>query len=367
MLHPRPLSYRGTGGMALERDEILRVEDLRVHFFTQEGLVRAVDGASFVVRRGEVLGIVGESGCGKSVTAQAILRIVPPPGEIVGGKIFYHRRINGDGSGAMTQVIDLTELPPRGREMREIRGGEISMVFQEPMTSLDPVYTIGDQIMEAITLHQKVTKAEARERAIEMLHRVGLPQPAEMVDSYPHQLSGGMRQRVMIAIALSCNPSLLIADEPTTALDVTTEAQILELMKDLQREMGTTIVLITHNLGVIAEMCDDVIVMYLGKVVEHADVDSLFFNPQHPYTRALLKSIPRIEATTRERLQPIRGIVPDPYAVPSGCPFWPRCDDFMPGICDREEPAYISIEPGHEVRCHLYDTEREVHAQASAG
>ncbi|HEY65067.1 MAG TPA: ABC transporter ATP-binding protein [Caldilineae bacterium] len=361
-------AHPDTEAFGLERDEILRVEDLYVQFFTQEGVVRAVDGASFSVKRGQVLGIVGESGCGKSVTALAILRIIPPPGRIMGGKILYHRwrRRNGDEEA---QVVDLTELPPRGREMRSIRGGEISMVFQEPMTSLDPVYTIGDQIMEAITLHQNVTRREARERAIEMLRRVGLPQPDQMVDSYPHQLSGGMRQRVMIAIALSCNPSLLIADEPTTALDVTTEAQILELMKGLQREMGTTIMLITHNLGVVAEMCDDVIVMYLGKVVEHADVDTIFFNPKHPYTQALLKSIPRIESTTKERLQPIRGIVPDPYAVPSGCPFWPRCDEFMPGLCDREEPAYITVEPDHEVRCHLYDTEteREVHAQSSAG
>ncbi|MCD6289950.1 MAG: ABC transporter ATP-binding protein [Anaerolineae bacterium] len=349
----------------MDQDVILQVDDLRVHFFTQEGLVRAVDGVSFTAKRGQVLGIVGESGCGKSVTAQAILRIVPPPGEIVGGKIIYYRQSSNNGAGNVTQTVDLTALPARGREMREIRGGEISMVFQEPMTSLDPVYTIGDQIMEAITLHQKVNKSEARERAIEMLRLVGMPRPEETIDNYPHQLSGGMRQRVMIAIALSCSPSLLIADEPTTALDVTTEAQILELMRGLQQELGTTILLITHNLGVIAEMCDDVIVMYLGKVVEHTDVDTLFFNPKHPYTQALLQSIPRIESTKKERLKPIRGIVPDPYAIPSGCPFWPRCDHYIPGLCDREEPDYITVEPDHEVRCHLYDPERKTNAQVN--
>ncbi len=338
----------------LEPDEILRTEDLQVHFYTQEGLVKAVDGASFSVKRGKVLGIVGESGCGKSVTALAILRIIPPPGKIVGGRILYQRQLSHNGHGTESQVIDLTELHPRGREMRAIRGGEISMVFQEPMTSLDPVYTVGNQIMEAITLHQEVTKAEAREIAIEMLRRVGMPQPERTIDSYPHQLSGGMRQRVMIAIALSCNPSLLIADEPTTALDVTTEAQILELMKALQQDMGMTIIFITHNLGVVAEMCDDVIVMYLGKVVEHTDVDSLFYDPKHPYTRALLRSIPRL-GERGKRLEPIKGIVPDPYSIPSGCPFWPRCPDFIPGTCDLQVPDFITVKPGHQVRCHLYN------------
>lgn len=333
-------------------NEILRVDELRTYFYTQEGVVRAVDGASFTVERGKVLGVVGESGCGKSVTAQSILRIVPPPGRIVGGEIVYYRRRDDDLS-SMTEEINLTELNPRGDRMRNIRGGEISMVFQEPMTSLDPVYTIGDQLMEAITLHQDVTRAEAREKAIEMLARVGMPQPGQTIDNYPHQLSGGMRQRAMIAIALSCNPSLLIADEPTTALDVTTEAQILELMKGLQQETGMTIMYITHDLGVIAEMSDDVIVMYLGKVVERTDVDSLFYDPQHPYTKALLRSIPLI-TRSKQRLEPIKGIVPDPYSVPPGCPFWPRCPEFMPGVCDREEPAYVSVKPGHEVRCHLY-------------
>ena len=338
----------------LAQDEVLRVEQLCTYFYTHDGLVKAVDGASFTVKKGKVLGIVGESGCGKSVTARSILRIVLPPGRIVEGKILYQRQLHGNELSDVTEVVDLTALDPRGREMRSIRGGEISMVFQEPMTSLDPVYTVGNQIMEAITLHQDVTKAEAREKAIEMLKRVGMPQPSQIVDCYPHRLSGGMRQRVMIAIGLSCNPSLLIADEPTTALDVTTEAQILELMRGLQQEMGMTIMYITHDLGVIAEMSDDVMVMYLGKVVERTDVDSLFYDPKHPYTRALLRSIPKIGKKTKQRLEPIKGIVPDPYAIPRGCPFWPRCSEFMSGTCDRGEPEYTSVGPGHEVRCHLY-------------
>ena len=338
----------------MAEDKVISVEELYTHFFTSEGLVRAVDGASFAVKRGQVLGIVGESGCGKSVTALSVLRIVPRPGKIVGGKILYYRQLDGNGSSSMTEEIDLTQLHPRSRKMRGIRGGEISMVFQEPMTSLDPVYTIGSHLMEAIKLHQAVTRREARERAIEILHRVGMPQPKQIADSYPHQLSGGMRQRAMIAIALSCHPHLLIADEPTTALDVTTEAQILDLMRNLQQQMGTAIMYITHDLGVVAEMCDDVIVMYLGVVVEEADVDSIYYDPKHPYTRSLLKSIPRVTSKTKQRLEPIKGIVPDPYAVPQGCPFWPRCSEFMPGTCDRKKPEYVSVEPGHQVRCHLY-------------
>jgi len=340
----------------LERDEILRVEDLRTFFHTQEGLVKAVDGATFSVKRGKVLGIVGESGCGKSVTAQSVLRIVPPPGEIAGGSILYERRLDDDGDHGVTETVDLIELAPHGRQMREIRGGEISMVFQEPMTSLDPVYTVGDQIMESISLHQNVNKREARERAIEMLQNVGMPRPDQIVDNYPHQLSGGMRQRVMIAIALSCHPSLLIADEPTTALDVTTEAQILDLMRSLQQQMGTAIMYITHNLGVIAEMSDDVIVMYLGKVVEQADVDAIFYDPKHPYTQALLRSIPKIGRKTDRRLEPIKGIVPDPYAIPKGCPFHPRCMYYMPGICDRDqEVPFYNTGTNHWARCYLHD------------
>jgi oligopeptide/dipeptide ABC transporter ATP-binding protein len=343
------------GGNALEQDDILRIEQLRTFFYTQEGVVKAVDGATFAVKKGRVLGIVGESGCGKSVTAQSVLRIVPPPGRIVEGKILYRRRRNGNGSNAISELVDLTELHPRGKEMRAIRGGEISMVFQEPMTSLDPVYTIGAHLAEAITLHQSVDKREARKRAIEVLGQVGMPQPNRIVDNYPHQLSGGMRQRAMVAIALSCHPSLLIADEPTTALDVTTEAQILDLMRSLQQQMGMAIMYITHDLGVIAEMSDDVVVMYLGKAVEQADVDSLFYDPKHPYTQALLRSIPQITAKTKQQLEPITGIVPDPYAVPQGCPFWPRCIEYMPGTCDVKEPAYTALGPDHHVRCHLYN------------
>ena len=342
----------------VEQDQVLRVDELRTYFYTQEGVVRAVDGASFAVKRGQVLGIVGESGCGKSVAAQSILRIIPPPGRIVGGEILYQRQLAADAAGDLSETLNLVELHPRGPQMRGIRGSEISMVFQEPMTSLDPVYTVGDQIMEAITIHQEVDRHEARKRAIEMLEQVGMPRPAETVDNYPHQLSGGMRQRVMIAIALSCHPALLIADEPTTALDVTTEAQILDLMRNLQKQMGTAIVYITHNLGVIAEMCHDVAVMYLGKVVEQADVDAIFYDPRHPYTQALLRSIPRIGQGARKRLEPIKGIVPDPYAIPQGCPFWPRCAHVRPGLCDQEPPDYVPVGPTHAVRCHLYRQEK---------
>jgi oligopeptide/dipeptide ABC transporter ATP-binding protein len=339
----------------LADDYVVTVEDLQTHFSTQEGLVRAVDGASFVVRRGRILGVVGESGCGKSVTAQSILQIVPNPGKVVGGKILYHRKTRENDASAMTEEIDITSLDPRGRQMRAIRGSEIAMVFQEPMTSLNPVYTIGNHLMEAITLHQDVSKNEARRRAIDILSRVGMPQPERVVDNYPHQLSGGMRQRAMIAIGLSCNPSLLIADEPTTALDVTTEAQILDLMRDLQAQMAMAIMYITHDLGVVAEICDEVIVMYLGKVVEEASIDDIFYKPKHPYTQALLKSIPLITSAIKERLEPIQGIVPDPYTVIPGCPFWPRCPRFIPGTCDVTVPDEIALDSDHRVRCHLYN------------
>jgi peptide/nickel transport system ATP-binding protein len=332
---------------------LLEVKNLRTYFFLGEGTVRAVDRADFEIGRGHTLGVVGESGCGKSVTALSVLRIVPSPGRIVEGEILFHRFLQGDGS-SVTQVVDLTALNPRGSEIRSIRGAEIAMVFQEPMTSLSPVHTIGNQIMEAITLHQEVSKAEARERALGMLARVGMPQPSQTIDSYPHQLSGGMRQRGMIAMALSCNPSLLIADEPTTALDVTTEAQILELMRDLQQELGMAIMYITHDLGVIAELAEEVVVMYLGRVVERAAVDAIFYHPQHPYTRALLKSIPRIGRKSRQRLESIKGVVPDPYAIPSGCPFHPRCPAFISGLCNREDPPWIEVGPGHWARCHLF-------------
>lgn len=332
---------------------LLEVHNLRTYFFLDEGTVRAVDGADFNVYRGQTLGIVGESGCGKSVTARSVLRIVARPGRITEGQILYHRFLQRDGH-EVDEVVDITALDDHGPEIRSIRGAEIAMVFQEPMTSLSPVHTVGSQIMEAILLHQEVTKQEAKELAIEMLDRVGMPQPRRTVDRYPHELSGGMRQRAMIAMALSCQPALLIADEPTTALDVTTEAQILSLMRTLQQELGMAIMFITHNLGVIAQMTQHVVVMYLGKVVEEADVDAVFYNPKHPYTQALLRSIPRVGRKSRERLEVIKGSVPDPYNVPSGCPFYPRCSSFMPGKCDVLEPPYVEVEPGHTARCLLY-------------
>ncbi|MFN8493665.1 MAG: ABC transporter ATP-binding protein [Caldilineaceae bacterium] len=329
---------------------LLEVNHLETHFFMREGIVRAVDGVSFTVERGRTLGVLGESGCGKSVTGFSILRLVRSPGKIVSGEILLHKdSANGD------QVMNLVTLPPNGEEIRQIRGADIAMVFQEPMTSLDPVYTVGDQIMEAIIYHQQVSKREARERAIEILRRVNMPNPEQIVDRYPHQLSGGMRQRAMIAMALSCRPRLLIADEPTTALDVTTEAQILELMNELKREMNMSMLFITHNLGVIAEMADDVLVMYLGKVVEQADVRALFHEPKHPYTRALLQSIPKIGRKSQARLQSIEGMVPPAHSLPSGCPFHPRCPAFMPGVCDVARPELCETGGGHRVSCFLYE------------
>jgi peptide/nickel transport system ATP-binding protein len=331
-------------------DVLLEVRNLKTHFFTDEGVVRAVDGVSYTIRRGRTIGIVGESGCGKSVTAQSILRIVPRPGKIVEGEILFHRQRPSGTNGATPEMVDLTQMDPSGREIRSIRGNEIALIFQEPMSSLSPVHTIGHQMIETIRLHQGVGKAEARERAIEALRRVGIPRPNEAVDRYTYQLSGGQRQRAVIALALSCKPSLLIADEPTTALDVTTEAQILELMKELQQDYGMAIQIITHNLGVIAEMADDVVVMYLGKEVEQAPVEELFRNPQHPYTRALLRSIPRLGRKTRGRLEAIQGMVPDPFSIPSGCPYHTRCTYYRPGICD--DPQYVQVGPDHWARCN---------------
>ena len=327
---------------------LLEVRDLKTYFFLDEGTVRAVDGASFTIHRGATLGIVGESGCGKSVAARSILRTVRPPGKIVAGSMVYHRQPRAGSGNSQTEIIDLATLDPEGAEIRHIRGNEIAMIFQEPMSTLSPVHTIGDQMMETIRLHQGVSQAEARHRAIKMLQRVGMPTPVRTVDRYRHELSGGMRQRAMIALALSCRPALLIADEPTTALDVTTQAQILELMKDLQQEFGMAIMFITHDLGVIAEMADDVIVMYLGQEVEAADVDTLFHAPRHPYTRALLRSIPRIDQRV-ESLQTIQGMVPDPYSIPAGCRFHPRCPHYLPEIC--AAPELIRIEENHAARC----------------
>ena len=337
---------------------LLEVKNVKTHFFLDQGIVRAVDGVDFAVRRGETIGLVGESGCGKSVLARSILRIVPSPGRIVDGEILFHHYTDGEG-GEREDVIDLVKLNPNGSLVRRIRGGEIAMVFQEPMTSLSPVHTIGNQIIEAIVLHQDVSQEAARQQAIEMLDLVNMPQPERTIDRYPHQLSGGMRQRAMIAMSLSCRPSLLIADEPTTALDVTTQAQILTLMRDLQREFGMAIVFITHDLGVIAQMVDHVVVMYLGVVVETAAVDQIFYSPKHPYTQALLRSIPRLGRKSAEgvtgRLTAIRGAVPDPYSIPKGCPFHPRCRKAIKGVCDERTPPFLEVERGHQVRCILYE------------
>jgi len=326
---------------------ILEVRDLRTYFFPEEGTVRAVDGAHLDVYPRRTLGIVGESGCGKSVTARSILRIVERPGRIVSGSILL-RRDDADAG------VDLARLAPDGREMRRIRGEDIALVFQEPMTSFSPVHTIGSQIVETVRLHQGVGKGQARERAVEALRLVGVPSPERRVDEYAFQLSGGPRQRAMIALALSCSPRILIADEPTTALDVTTQAQILALLADLQRREGMAIILITHNLGVVAEMCDEVAVMYLGRVVEQGPVDAIFHDPKHPYTRALLRSMPSIKARVRSRLPVIEGSIPHPYNRPPGCPFHPRCPDFMPGRCDQIEPPPIEVGNGHDAACLLY-------------
>lgn len=335
-------------------ETLLEVKGLKTHFFLDEGTVRAVDGVDFSVKRGQTLGIVGESGCGKSVSAFSILQLVGPPGRIVEGEILLHQE-DSNGSASSTNVIDVAALKSGSEALRQIRGKEIAMIFQEPMTSLSMMHTVGFQIMEAILLHFEIGKEEARERAIEMLRKVGIPKPEQRVDDYPFQLSGGMRQRAMIAMALSCNPSLLIADEPTTALDVTTQAQILELMGELQEEFGMAVMMITHDLGVVAEICDEVVVMYLGEVVERADVDSLFHDPKHPYTQALLQSIPRLGQSKKGRLQPIEGSVPDPYNRPTGCPFHPRCAQAIPGKCDQSHPDLIHLGDGRVVRCVLYE------------
>lgn len=339
-------SNGATNGKAL----LLDVQDLKKHFpikrgfFSQTvGYVKAVDGVNFNVRQGETLGLVGESGCGKSMTARTLMRITPRNAQI-GGEMLFHRR-----NGA---IVDLARLAPMGAEMRDIRGAEIAMIFQEPMSSFSPVHTIGNQIGEVITLHQKVDKAEARRRTLQALELVGMPNPARTIDRFPHQLSGGMRQRAMIAQGLSCHPALLIADEPTTALDVTTQAQILQLMRNLQAELGMAILFITHDLGVVAQLTEHVIVMYMGQIVESADVKTLFRNPQHPYTQALMRSIPTLKKPTN-RLATIPGSVPPPFALPKGCRFHPRCPLAIPGVCDLIEPPVIEVSPNHFARCVL--------------
>jgi peptide/nickel transport system ATP-binding protein len=330
-------------------DNVVRLENLHVNFYTAIGVVRALNGVSFNIPRGRVLGVVGESGCGKSITGLGILQLIPRPGKVESGKILFKE----DRSQA---PIDLLQYDRFGPEMRQIRGNQIGMIFQEPMTSLNPCYTVGAQIEEAVLLHQTPSKEEARTRAIDILQKVGMPNPARIADTFPHQLSGGMRQRAMIAMALSCTPTLLIADEPTTALDVTTEAQILDLMRDLQSQIGTSIMFVTHNMGVVAQMCDEVAVMYLGRVVERATVDDIFYDPKHPYTVSLLRSIPRLGTQRHERLESIKGTIPDPYSTVTGCPFHPRCPAFIPGLCDTVMPeeTFMAGNAHHTVRCHLY-------------
>ncbi len=328
---------------------LLAIDELKTHYATPQGVVRAVDGASLTVREGQTVGIVGESGCGKSVMLRSILRIVPNPGKIVGGRIEFLRKTG--------KTVDLAALDGNGREIRSIRGGEIAMIFQEPMSSLSPVHTIGDQIEEAILLHKRVTKREARAQAIDILAKVAMPRPEQVVELYPHEISGGMRQRAMIAMALSCNPRLLIADEPTTALDVTTQAQILALMRRLQGELGMAILFVTHDLGVVAQMTEYVVVMYTGQVVEAAPVDDIFFSPLHPYTHALLHSIPRLgQRQLGQRLEPIKGTVPDPFARPRGCPFHTRCRFNDGNRCVSEVPELREVRPGHQARCHYAET-----------
>ena len=323
--------------------DLLQVKNLQTSFFTPEGEVRAIDGVSFEIGEGKTLGLVGESGCGKSVTSLSIMRLIQsPPGKIVGGEIIYRGR-------------DLLKL--NNEQMRKIRGNEISMIFQEPMTSLNPVFTVGNQIGEAIKLHQGLGKRETRQKTIEMLRLVKIADPESRVDAYPHQLSGGMRQRVMIAMALSCNPSLLIADEPTTALDVTIQAQILDLMKELQQKIGgMALLLITHDLGVVAEQADEVAIMYAGKIVERANTKAIFSHPFHPYTVGLLNSLPGATGQKKKRLDAIPGVVPNPLRLPSGCRFRDRCPRAA-DLCAQSEPELVEKELDHTVACHFPHTE----------
>jgi peptide/nickel transport system ATP-binding protein len=333
--------------MGMMEGNVLEVRDLRVHFPLDEGLLKAVDGVDFTLRKGRTLGLVGESGCGKSVTSQAVMRLVPQPG-VTSGLIRM-----GD--------VDLGALDADGKEIRAIRGRDIAMIFQEPMTCFSPYYTMGNQLMEAILLHRTPDREAARDIAVDMLRKVGIADPRKTIDGFPHEFSGGMRQRVMIAMALSCNPGLLIADEPTTALDVTIQAQVLELMKRLQAEFGMAILYITHDMGVIAEMCEEVAVMYLGRVVEHSAVVPLFEEPLHPYTRGLLRSIPKIDARQRERLQSIEGVVPIPLDPPPRCGFSDRCESAIPGLCDSFDVPMVEVRPQHSVRCFLYRQVIEAH------
>jgi len=330
-----------------ETSPILEINNLKTYFFLEKSTVRALDGINLTLSRKSTLGLVGESGCGKSIMAMSVMRLIQsPPGKIVSGQINLYRK----GS---QEIIDIVKLDPHGSEMRSIRGREIAIVFQEPMTSLNPLYMVGDQIAEAVQVHQKVGRKEALERAMEMLKKVQISAPKQRIKEYPHQLSGGMRQRVMIALALSCNPSILIADEPTTALDVTVQAQILDLMNQLQEDLDASIILITHNLGVVSQMAAQVAVMYLGKIVEYADTRELFHHPLHPYTVGLLKSVPVLGRKGKNVLVPIKGMVPTPTEIIPGCPFEPRCPHTMT-ICREQQPPLRELHPGHQAACWLY-------------
>jgi oligopeptide/dipeptide ABC transporter ATP-binding protein len=326
---------------------ILEIKNLKTYFFLEKSTVRSLDDVNLSLGRKTTLGLVGESGCGKSVTALSVMRLLQsPPGKIVAGEILLHRK-------ETNQVVDIVQLNPRGREMRQIRGGEIAMIFQEPMTSLNPLYTVGDQIVEAVRVHTQGSRRAANDRALEMLTKVQISAPKQLLKEYPHQLSGGMRQRIMIALALSCNPSILIADEPTTALDVTVQAQILDLMNKLQSDFDASIILITHNLGVVSQMAAQVAVMYLGKIIEFAETRELFHHPLHPYTVGLMNSVPVLGRKGQKTLVPIKGMVPTPTEVIRGCAFAPRCPMVMP-ICREREPRLREVRPGHSVACWLH-------------
>jgi oligopeptide/dipeptide ABC transporter ATP-binding protein len=346
----------------------LEVRDLTVEFATDRGPLRAVDGVSFAVAPGRTLAIVGESGCGKSVAMRAVLQLVEPPGRIVSGQILFRQRASTNGEAASPGgLVDLARLAPRGAAMREIRGAEIALIPQEPMAAFSPVHTVGDQIVEALLLHQRkwrptgpaLSRGEARQMTAELFRDVGISMPGERVDAYAWQLSGGLRQRAMIAMALSCRPRLLIADEPTTAIDVTTQAQVLNLLRELQRRHSTAIVFITHDLGVIAQLAHHVVVMYLGRVMEQGSVDDIFHAPRHPYTRALLRSIPSLLAEPQSLLPTIAGSIPHPLGRPPGCAFHPRCRDAMPGVCDQHAPALKMVAPAQTAACFLYHREAE--------
>ena len=337
---PQQRTSIGADGSASRGQPLLEVKNLKTQFFTQDGVVKAVDDVSFYVMPGETLGVVGESGSGKSMTGLSIMRLIPnPPGKIVNGEIIF----NGN------DVLKMNE-----EQVRSIRGNDIAMIFQDPMTSLNPVLTINRQISEALQLHMGMNKSQARSRAIELLKMVGIPNAEERVDQYPHQFSGGMRQRVMIAMALSCNPKLLIADEPTTALDVTIQAQILDLMRNLQNETGAGVMMITHSMGVVAGMADRVQVMYAGQIVETAETEEIFANPRMPYTVGLMQSIPRLDSARREKLRPIRGLPPDLIDLPDMCPFVPRCN-YAREKCEQKNPPLLEVKPGHYAACWFWE------------